>query len=78
MCNLKPKTQDFSRASGYVVPTCPRKILGFGGSFVSRTSRYISNFVRADRKSAGWGARTVNKVAELAISRLVEAQRLDV
>jgi len=40
MCGLKPKTQNFSRVGGHPVPTHPRKILGFMGSFVSCTSRY--------------------------------------
>jgi hypothetical protein len=39
MCNLKPKTQTFSRADGHGVTISPRKSLGFLGSFISCTSR---------------------------------------
>jgi len=35
MCNLKPKTQDFSRVGGHTVPTHPRKILGFAHRIIS-------------------------------------------
>jgi hypothetical protein len=34
--------------------------------------------VKDERESASWGLRTVNKVAGLAISRIVEAERVDV
>jgi hypothetical protein len=34
--------------------------------------------VKDDREVAGWAARTVNKVVGLALSKLVEAERVDV